>query len=100
RRRTRPPAPRMRLIRVLVALVSVALGAAVGALNRQDVVLDLGFTGISASLGVMLLSALLLGALCGGLALALGVVVPLRRRLREARTADRPASPSPHDMGV
>ncbi|TWG92538.1 uncharacterized protein DUF1049 [Luteimonas sp. J16] len=90
----------MRLIRVLVALVVVALGAAVGALNRQVVVLDLGFTGIAASLGVMLLSALLLGALCGGLALALGVVIPLRRRLRDARPADRQGPLPPQDTGV
>ena len=90
----------MRLIRILSAVVFVALGAAVGALNRQPVVLDLGFGGIHAGLGVIVLAALLAGALCGGLALALGVVVPLRRRLAARQSAEVPMPHPPHDFGV
>src|SRR5690606_36469253 len=69
----------MRLLRILSAVVFIALGIALGALNPQTVVLDLGITTLHAGLGVVLLTALLLGAILGGLALALGVITPLRR---------------------
>ena len=89
----------MRLLRILIALLFVALGAAVGGLNPQRVALDLGFAGIESSLGVLVLSALLVGALSGGLILSLGVVVPLRRALGRAR-AQAAAPPSPYDTGA
>jgi uncharacterized integral membrane protein len=89
----------MRLLRILLALAFVALGVAVGALNPQPVVLDLGFTGLAAGLGVMVLAALLVGALCGGLVLALGVVLPLRRALKHERAGEQAPRP-PYDMGV
>ncbi len=89
----------MRPLRILIALLFVALGAAVGGLNPQRVALDLGFAGIEAGLGVLVLSALLVGALIGGLILSLGVVVPLRRALARAR-AQAAAPPSPYDTGA
>ena len=89
----------MRLLRILIALLFVALGAAVGGLNPQRVALDLGFAIIEAGLGVLVLSALLVGALIGGLILSLGVVVPLRRALGRAR-AQAAAPPSPYDTGA
>ncbi|WP_202844666.1 lipopolysaccharide assembly protein LapA domain-containing protein [Luteimonas saliphila] len=89
----------MRLLRILIALLFALLGIAVGALNPQRVTLDLGFAGLDAGLGVMLLAALLAGAVCGGLALALGVIVPLRRRLQRDRAGEDPARP-PYDTGV
>ncbi len=89
----------MRLLRILIALLFVALGAAVGGLNPQRVALDLGFATIEAGLGVLVLSALLVGALIGGLILSLGVVVPLRRALGRAR-AQAAAPPSPYDTGA
>lgn len=89
----------MRLLRVLFAIVFIALGIALGALNPQTVVLDLGVTVLPAALGVVLPAALLLGAILGGLALALGVIAPLRRDLERKRGRDHAPRP-PHDMGV
>jgi putative membrane protein len=79
----------MRLIRLIVAIACILLGAIVGALNTQPVLLDLGIASVRASLGLSVLVALLLGVLVGGTILAIGVVAPLRRRLRRAENASR-----------
>ncbi len=79
----------MRLIRLIVAIACILLGAIVGALNTQSVLLDFGIASVRASLGLSVLVALLLGVLVGGTILAVGVVVPLRRRLRRAENAMR-----------
>ncbi len=79
----------MRLIRLIAAIACILLGAVVGALNTQPVVLDLGMATIRASLGLSMLVALLLGVLVGGGILSLAVVAPLRRRLRRAENAMR-----------
>jgi uncharacterized integral membrane protein len=82
----------MRLIRLLIALACLAAGLAIGALNHQPVMIDLGFNSLHATLGVSLLVALLLGALVGGLAVTASVVLPLQQRLRRMRnTAGNPA---------
>jgi hypothetical protein len=72
----------MRLFRLLVAVLCLAAGLIIGALNPQPVVLDLGFVALPATLGVTVLVALLLGVVLGGLAVTAGVVLPLRQRLR------------------
>jgi uncharacterized membrane protein YciS (DUF1049 family) len=77
----------MRLIRLIVAVACILLGAIVGALNTQPILLDLGIASVRASLGLSVLVALLLGVLVGGTILAIGVVAPLRRRLRRAEHA-------------
>ena len=79
----------MRLIRLIAAIACILLGAVLGALNTQSVALDLGMTTIRASLGLSVLVFLLLGVLLGGGILAIGVVAPLRRRLRRAENAMR-----------
>ena len=79
----------MRLVRLIAAFACIVLGAIVGALNTQRVVLDLGFTTVPTSLGLGILLALLLGVLAGGTILAIGVVAPMRRRLRRAEAAAR-----------
>ena len=79
----------MRLVRLIAAFACIVLGAIVGALNTQRVVIDLGFTTIPTSLGLAILSALLLGVVVGGTILAIGVVAPMRRRLRHAGAAAR-----------
>ena len=79
----------MRLVRLIAAFACIVLGAIVGALNTQRVVLDLGFTTIPTSLGLGILLALLLGVLVGGTILAIGVVAPMRRRLRRAEASAR-----------
>ena len=77
----------MRLIRLLIAILCLAVGVVVGALNHQPVVIDLGFNTLHATLGVSVLVALLLGALIGGLAVTASVVLPLRQRLRRVGAA-------------
>ena len=89
----------MRLLRILFSIVFIALGIGLGALNPQGVVLDLGVSTLRASLGVALLSAVLFGAVLGGLALSLGVIAPLRRAL-DRRRAPEQAPPPPYDTGV
>ncbi|WP_027080374.1 lipopolysaccharide assembly protein LapA domain-containing protein [Luteimonas mephitis] len=83
----------MRLIRFLIALLCIAAGVLVGALNPQPVSMDFGFVTLRGTLGVSLLVALLAGAIAGGLMLAASVVVPLRAQLRRQR-AQRPATPA------
>ncbi|MCF7220514.1 lipopolysaccharide assembly protein LapA domain-containing protein [Marilutibacter chinensis] len=71
----------MRLIRLLIALACLVAGAVVGALNRDLVSIDLAFVQVGTTLGVALISALLLGVLLGGLAITASVVLPMRSRL-------------------
>ncbi|WP_147653890.1 lipopolysaccharide assembly protein LapA domain-containing protein [Vulcaniibacterium gelatinicum] len=89
----------MRLIRILIALACLAAGIIVGALNTQSVWLDLGFTRLHSSLGVTVLAALLAGVLVGGLSVAAGVVLPLRRRIRQLE-AGRVTSVPPDQAGT
>ena len=79
----------MRLLRLIAAFACIVLGAIVGALNTQRVVLDLGLVAVPTSLGLGVLLALLLGVLVGGTILAVGVVAPMRRRLRRAEATAR-----------
>jgi len=84
----------MRLIRFLIALLFVAAGVLIGALNPQAVVIDLGFVELPATLGVALLVSVLIGAILGGLMLSVSLVLPLRQQLRrthgkQAALADR-----------
>lgn len=82
----------MRLIRYLIAFACLAVGAIIGALNRQLVSIDLGVVHVPTNLGVGLIVSLLLGVLIGGLAISASVVLPLRRRLAQAqRQQTRPA---------
>ena len=82
----------MHVIRLLIAFACIALGAIVGALNRQAAVVDLGGAQISTTLGVALLVALLLGVVLGGAAIAASVVWPLRRRLARIQRQGAPTS--------
>jgi len=90
----------MRLLRILLALACLAAGIVVGALNTQLVRLDLGLVELTPSLGVALILALLLGVLVGGLALAAGVVWPLRRRLARAERDAAAVRPAEADSGA
>ncbi len=74
----------MRFIRFLIAFACLALGAVVGALNVQTVHVDLGVGAATATLGVVLIIALLVGVATGGLAVTASLVLPLRRRLARA----------------
>ena len=81
----------MRLIRLVAAIAFLLLGGVVGALNTQPVRLDLGLVRFDASLGVLVLVLLALGMLLGAALIALGVVLPLRRRLRNQTMGAAPA---------
>jgi len=75
----------MRLLRLLIALLCIAVGVAVGALNPQRVLFDLGFVALPSTLGIIVLATLLIGAVVGGLVLVVSVVLPLRQQLRRMR---------------
>jgi len=83
----------MRWIRFVVAIACLVAGAAVGALNRDLVSIDLGIGAVATNTGVALLVALLIGVLAGGLAISASVVLPLRRRL--ARLERTPTATTP-----
>lgn len=83
----------MRVIRFLVAIVCLALGAVLGALNRQAVSIDVGFGYVASNLGIVMLGCLLIGVIVGGMAISASVVWPLRRRLANAQR-QTPADPS------
>ena len=87
----------MRVIRFLIAFACLALGAVIGALNRQPVSIDVGFGHIASNLGIVMLACLLIGVLIGGLAISASVVLPLRRRLARAQS---PGSPSPTTLST
>ena len=72
----------MRPIRILIGMLCLAAGVAVGALNPQVVELDLGLAVFHPTLGLALLATLLSGALAGGLATMASIVLPQRRRTR------------------
>lgn len=86
----------MRLIKSLIALCFVAMGVIFGALNRQDVHVDLWFCSFDGRLGLVLLTVLLLGALLGGLAVTAGVVWPMRRR--QGRTQRSQSGPDANEL--
>ena len=72
---------RFGLIVLLVFAFAVA-GASFGALNGQALELDFYFGTITLVKGGVVIGALLLGWLLGGLLVYIGLVLPLRGRLR------------------
>jgi putative membrane protein len=75
------------LLQVLIALVFVAGGVLFGAFNPQAVIVDFYVAQAPVSLGVGLLIALFVGAAVGGMAITVGIVWPMQRRLRRAERA-------------
>jgi uncharacterized membrane protein YciS (DUF1049 family) len=71
------------LLKFLMAVVFTAAGILFGAFNAQTVHIDFHLFQITASLGVSLLVALFIGAALGGIAVTVGIVWPLQRRLRK-----------------
>ena len=76
----------MRPLRILVAMLCLLAGVALGALNPHVVEVDLGLAVLRPTLGLALLATLLLGAVAGGLAIMVSVVLPIRRRRRADAT--------------
>jgi uncharacterized integral membrane protein len=81
------------LLILLVALVVLA-SLVFAARNAGETTLDLLGLQVALPLGVIVLAALFLGCLAGGLVLWSGVILPLRLKLRQAsrREAARDAS--------
>jgi uncharacterized integral membrane protein len=71
------------VMQILLALVFAAGGVLFGAFNPDVVHIDFHVFQVPASLGVALLVALFLGAALGGLAVTVGIVWPLQRRVRK-----------------
>lgn len=90
----------MRLVFLFLALLCVAAGILFGALNPQPARVDFYWFAFDGSLGALLLVFAFAGAGFGGVALLVGVVWPLQRRLRRTRRehtrgmAAEPAAPS------
>ena len=89
----------MRLIRFLIALLFVAAGVLIGALNPRAIVIDLGFVELPATLGVALLVSVLIGAILGGLMLSVSLVLPLRQQLRRTQVRQTTLAASRDDDG-
>lgn len=88
----------MRLIRFFVAFVCLLAGAALGALNRDPVSIDLGIVVVATTTGIALLTTLLVGVLAAGVVISASVVLPLKRRV--TRLERQPSSmPIPLDGG-
>ena len=83
----------MQLVRLLVALVCLALGVLLGILNPWPVRIDFGAFVLSTSLGVALIVSLLTGVFLGGLVVSASVVLPLRRRLSRQGSTSVPHRP-------
>jgi uncharacterized integral membrane protein len=83
----------MRPIVILILLLFIAAGVVVGALNADLVGYDLGFARIQLPKGAVLLGALVIGWLLGGLTAWLGVSSKHRRQRRlQARRRDPKAT--------
>ena len=88
---------RMRLgLIVFLLFVFAVAGAAFGALNSQPIELDFYFGTLTLVKGGAVIGAVLLGWLLGGLLVYVGLVLPLRRRLRVQSRRLKQAEASAH----
>jgi putative membrane protein len=78
----------MRLLKLLVILLLMALGAALAVMNPENVLVDYYFGRRELPLAVMLLGALGVGALLGMLA-GLGTILGLKRDNARLRRRER-----------
>jgi putative membrane protein len=85
----------MRLALVLVILVFVVFGAVFGALNAERIIVDFYFWQPSVPKGAVLISAVVLGWLLGGLVAWLSRDRRLRREVRETRRQLKEAKAEP-----
>jgi len=83
----------MNILRLIIALVFLAIGLVVGILNTQPITLNLLFTQISTGSGAAIIVSLLAGVCIGALIVLATVAWPLYARLRKA--GKLPATPTP-----
>jgi uncharacterized integral membrane protein len=74
-----------RWLTILLALLVVFAAIVFSAINTGAVVLDLYLTRFEAPAGVLVLAAVFLGCVLGGLVLYPGVIVPMRMRIAALR---------------
>lgn len=83
----------MRVIHALLVLLFILVGAAFAALNIAPITVDFYFNQLTVNSGLVVLFAMFVGALLGAIAVVLGGVWPLRRRLKALqRTVAHPDS--------
>ena len=85
----------MRLALVIAVILFVVFGAVFGALNAERITLDLYFWQPSVPKGALLLSAVVLGWLAGGIVAWLAPRPRIHRELRETRRQLREARAEP-----
>lgn len=85
----------MNIIRLIIALVFLAVGLVVGILNTQPITLNLLFTQIQTGSGAAIIVSLLSGVCIGALIVLATVAWPLYARLRKAGRATPIAAEAP-----
>ena len=85
----------MRLALILVILVFIVFGALFGALNAERISIDFYFVQASVPKGAVLLGAVVVGWLLGGLVAWFARVPRLHRDLRETRRQLKAAQAQP-----
>jgi uncharacterized integral membrane protein len=92
----------MRLALVIAVILFVVFGAVFGALNAERITLDLYFWQPSVPKGALLLSAVVLGWLAGGIVAWLAPRPRIHRELRETRKQlqEARAEPKPPSDGT
>ena len=80
----------MRLLRLVLAVLCIAFGVSVAALNDAPVRVDLLWTERDVPLGLLLLGVLLVGALLGGVAALLSRPLASRREAPPSNADERP----------
>ncbi len=83
----------MKVFRLLVLLALLVIGLIIGAVNMTDMTFNLVFAQIHTSVGVALISALLLGVVVGAGLVLVSVVIPLYGQLRRANKGAPGARP-------
>ncbi|PZP61856.1 MAG: hypothetical protein DI597_07655 [Pseudoxanthomonas spadix] len=82
----------MNIVRLIIALVCLAIGLVIGILNTQPITLNLLVTQISTGSGAAIIVSLLAGVCIGALIVLATVAWPLYARLRKAGRVTAPAT--------
>ncbi|MFC6838857.1 lipopolysaccharide assembly protein LapA domain-containing protein [Xanthomonas theicola] len=82
----------MKIARLLILLVFLLAGLAIGSLNSQQIDINFGVTGIATTSGIAIMVSLLAGVVIGAALVLAALVVPLYARLRRANKAAAAAS--------
>ena len=84
----------MKVFRLLVLLAVLILGLIIGAMNMDEMTINLLFTQLKTSVGVAIIAALLIGVIVGAGLVLVSVVIPLYNQLRRANKSAA-ATPAP-----